>query len=363
MSNAKGALFIVRAQRVVPWWVSGPALAGLATLVGLLTGMNATGAAGVYVLCVVAACFVGRLKGALAASTVCFFCLNYYFTPPRRTFAVEKVEDLVALVVFLIVAMVVSGLFSSLTAEQVRAELREEEAREARLDSASSDLRAAVFSAVTHDLKTPITSIKASVDSLLDAEARLEDGGVRELLEGISADADRLNRLVGNVLDLARVKAGAMDMHLVDVDILEVLGVVLNRMRPAMNGTKIEVTAAPYVPELKVDVIQMDHVLTNILENAVRFSPPNSTVEVDVNVHMDAVEIKVVDHGPGIPKQQRAHVLEPFYRLPRDRATKGSGLGLAIVSAMVTAHGGYLALEETPGGGTTVVTAIPLRRG
>jgi two-component system sensor histidine kinase KdpD len=325
--------------------------------------MNATAAAGLYVLSVVAACFLGRLKGALAASTVSFFCLNFYFTPPRLTFAVEKGEDLVALVVFLIVATVVSGLFSSLSAEQVRAELHEGEAREARLESAASDLRAAVFSAVTHDLKTPITSIKASVDSLMDIDqAHLADGGARELLEGIASDADRLNRLVGNVLDLARVKAGAMDLHLVDVDILEVLGVVLNRLRPIMNGTTIEVKAAPYLPEVKVDVTQMDHVLTNLLENAIRFSPPNSAVEVDVNVEMDAVEIKVVDHGPGIPKQERGRVLEPFYRLPRDRATKGSGLGLAIVSAMITAHRGYLSLEETPGGGTTVVTAIPLRQ-
>jgi two-component system sensor histidine kinase KdpD len=349
---------------IVPWWISGPVLAGLATVVGLTSDMNATAAAGVYVLSVVAASLVGRLKGALATSTICFFCLNYYFTPPRLTFAVEKGEDLVALVVFLIVAMVVSGLFSSLTAEQVRAELNEEQAREAKLESAASDLRAAVFSAVTHDLKTPITSIKASVDSLMDIdEARLGDGGVKDLLEGISADADRLNRLVGNVLDLARVKAGAMDLHLVEVDILELLGVVLNRIRPPiMNGTMIEVKAAPYLPEVKVDVIQMDHVLTNILENAVRFSPPRSAVQVDVKVQMDAVEIKVVDHGPGIPKHERAHVLEPFYRLPRDRATQGSGLGLAIVSAMVTAHGGHLALEETPGGGTTVVTAIPLRQ-
>ncbi|MEX2552589.1 MAG: ATP-binding protein [Actinomycetota bacterium] len=355
-------MFLVRAQLLVPWWISGPGLAGLATVVGLTSGMNATAAAGVYVLSVVAASLVGRLKGALATSTICFFCLNYYFTPPRLTFAVEKGEDLVALVVFLIVATVVSGLFSSLTAEQVRAEMNEEQAREAKLESAASDLRAAVFSAVTHDLKTPITSIKASVDSLMDIdEARLGDGGVRELLEGISTDADRLNRLVGNVLDLARVKAGAMDLHLVEVDILELLGVVLNRIRPFTNGTMIEVKTAPYLPEVKVDVIQMDHVLTNILENAVRFSPPRSAVEVDVKVQMDAVEIKVVDHGPGIPNHERAHVLEPFYRLSRDSATQGSGLGLAIVSAMVTAHGGHLGLEETPGGGTTVVTAIPLR--
>lgn len=347
-------------QNLIPWWMSGALATGFATALGLVFGINPTAAAVLFVLSVVAAVSVGKLRAALLTSALSFISLNYFFTPPRRTFAVEKAEDLVALLVFLVVAVVVSSLFSSLVAERGRAERVDREARLARLESEASSLRAALFSAVTHDLKTPITSIKASAGSLMDPMARVTSEDAMDLLEGIVSEAERLNRLVENVLDLARLEAGALELCPVEADVLDLIGVVLRRVRPAMNGHMVEVAAQQDLPEFRIDINQIEHVLINILENAARFSPPSSKILVRVSSQGRFVNIQVEDHGPGIPPSERSRVVEPFYRMERDRHRSGSGLGLAIVSAMVKAHGGDLRLEETQGGGTTVIASLPV---
>lgn len=348
-------------QSLAPWWLAGTLTVALATSGGLLFKVNAVAAAALFVLAVVGAVSAGMLNAGLLASGLSFFCLNYFFTPPLRTFGVEKTEDLVALFVFLVVSVVVSSLFSSIASERRRAERREHEATAARLDSEASNLRAAVFSAVTHDLKTPITSIRASVDLLKDPASGLDSGATTELLEGISTSTDRLNRLVGNVLDLARLSAGAMEPRLESADVRELVGVVLGRMAPAMNGHKVEVRAVGYLPEVNVDVMQFEHIVSNILDNALRFSPPSSSVQVVMDVVSDAVRIKVSDRGPGIPVSERTKVMEPFYRLERDRNMNGSGLGLAIASAMLKAHGGTLTVDETPGGGAAITALLPVK--
>ncbi|MGQ0680447.1 MAG: sensor histidine kinase [Actinomycetota bacterium] len=361
-----GGGWLERAAKVrltVPWWAAGPAAAAVATVLGLLLEMNATGAAGMFVLAVVGAVWVGLLRAGLLASLLSFICLNYFFTPPKSTFAVDKTEDLVALVVLLVVTVVVSSLFASVAEERTRAERREQEARAARVDSEASELRAALISAVTHDLRTPITSIKVSVGLLLDQQAKFDEAQVTELLEGIAGSVDRLNDMVGNVLDFARVKAGALEPTLQNVDLLEVLGAVLQRMQPALNGHRVSVKAVGYLPEMNLDVLQIEHIFANIIANAVRFSPPDSTIHVVLDVVPQAVRVKVTDRGPGIPPGERSRVLEPFYRMERDRPKSGSGLGLAIVSAMVAAHGGTLTLDDAPSGGLVVTTILPVRPG
>lgn len=346
-------------QTLIPWWIAGPCAAALATAVSLVSGMNATGASALYVLSVLLAVSVAKLKGALLASAISFFCLNYFFTPPRGTFLVEKGEDLVALVVFLAVAVVVSGLFSSVSALAVERRVLDEQARNARLESEASNLRAAMFSAVTHDLKSPITSIKVSVDSLLNQTSQLAEEDARALLEGIASETDRLTRLVTNVLDLARFEAGAMQPNLVEADILELLGVVLKRMSSTINGHPLEVKAESDLPEVRVDVVQMEHILTNLVENAVCFSSAGSPIELLITATDRAVEIQIVDHGPGVPPEERERVMDPFYRMDRDRSRGGSGLGLAIVQAMISAQGGTFRLQETSGGGATAVASVP----
>jgi two-component system sensor histidine kinase KdpD len=233
-------------------------------------------------------------------------------------------------------------------------------ARLAQLDAETNQLRAAMFSSVTHDLRTPLASIKAGVTSLLDTSTVHDEAQEHDLLLTILEETDRLNRLVGNILDLARIRAGALIPRRVPTDVEEVAEAVVARMRPQLGTVRLDLQLADELPEIAADPVQLDQVLTNLLENASRHSPPGGTVRLAVERGDDAVRVRVADEGPGIPEAQREKVFEPFYRGREEPERPGSGLGLAIVRAIVVAHGGRIWIEETAGGGTAVIVDLPI---
>jgi len=232
------------------------------------------------------------------------------------------------------------------------------EAEGSRVDAEANQLRAALFSSVSHDLRTPLSSIKAGVTSLLDEDAVHGESQRRELLETILEETDRLNRVVGNILDLARARAGAMtpSKQLIAVD--EIVESVVHRMNPVGAGVRVRTVARGDVPEIRADAVQLDQVLTNLIENAVRFSPAAGEVTVFLAPWRSGVQVRVTDGGPGVPPDERERVFEPFYRRDDGHRT-GSGLGLAIARAIVVAHGGRIWIEGVPAGGAAVVFELP----
>ena len=232
-------------------------------------------------------------------------------------------------------------------------------ARLAQLDAETNELRAAMFSSVTHDLRTPLASIKAGVTSLLDPAATHDPGQERELLTTILEETDRLNRLVGNILDLAKIRAGALTPSREPTAIDEIVEAALARLRPQFEGLSVRASLQPELPDVWVDPVQMDQVLTNLLENAIRHSPPGGEIEVAAAPHDDVMQVRVVDHGPGIEPEERERVFDAFYRGEKRPERPGSGLGLAIAKAVIVAHGGRIWIEGAPGGGTAVVFEIP----
>ncbi|HEY7400622.1 MAG TPA: ATP-binding protein [Actinomycetota bacterium] len=228
-------------------------------------------------------------------------------------------------------------------------------ARLAQLDAETNELRAAMFSSVTHDLRTPLASIKAGVTSLLDPSATHDPTQERDLLTTILEETDRLNRLVGNILDLAKIRAGALTPAREPTAIDEVVESALARLRPQFEGLTVRAELAPDLPDVWVDPVQIDQVLANLIENAIRHSPSGGTVEVGVARRDGFVQVRVVDEGPGIPEDERERVFDAFYRGEKRPERPGSGLGLAIAKAVVVAHGGRIWIEERPGGGTAVV--------
>jgi two-component system sensor histidine kinase KdpD len=253
----------------------------------------------------------------------------------------------------------VVGTFSSQMALALEGMRLGAEASRARVEAETNSVRAALFSSVTHDLRTPLASITASVTSLLDEDATFTPQDRRELLETILHEAQRLNRLVGNLLDLSRIRAGAVTPTSTPAAIDEVIEGVVARLQPLLAGHRIRLLLRGDLPDVPMDVVQIDQVLTNLLENAVKFSPHGTEVTVAAGRFHDAVEVRVVDHGPGIPNDERERVFEPFVRGEQGTAT-GAGLGLSIGRAIVESHGGKIWLEGTPGGGTTVVFRLPL---
>jgi len=231
-------------------------------------------------------------------------------------------------------------------------------ARNAQLDAETNQLRAAMFSSVTHDLRTPLASIKAGVTSLLDASVQHDSEQERELLTTILEETDRLNRLVGNLLDLARIRAGALTPTRQQSAMDEIVEVVLARMRSRLAGHVVTADLPASLPDVWVDPVQLDQVLTNLLENAGRHAPEGSEIQVSVLWMHGAVQVRIADEGPGIPLDERDRVFEAFYRGSSIPETPGSGLGLAIAKAVVVAHGGRIWIEEAPGGGCVVAFEI-----
>ena len=233
------------------------------------------------------------------------------------------------------------------------------ELEEHRVTSETNQLRAALFSSVTHDLRTPLASIKASVTSML-GDGVHDPEQQRELLETVLEETDRLNRLVGNIVDLARIRAGALMPAREPTAIEDVLESVLHRMKRSLAGVSVRSIVRPDLPEVMMDPVQIDQVLTNVLENAVRFSPAGGEITVAVAAWRDGVQVRVSDQGPGIAPEDRERVFEPFVRRDAGGGRGGSGLGLAIARAIVLAHGGRIRVEGAPTGGAAVVVELPL---
>ena len=233
------------------------------------------------------------------------------------------------------------------------------EAGEARDRAERSQLQAALLQSVTHDLRTPLASIIASVTSLLDDEAELDPDAHRDLLETIQDEAERLDRLVGNLLDLTRLRAGALTPSKRPTAIDEVIEGVLARLATVLGRHELNVVLREELPEVPIDVVQIDQALTNILENAAKYSPPGSLISVSAARWENTVQVRIADQGTGIDPELRRRVFEPFFR--NDGAISGSGLGLAIAHAVILAHGGTIWIEDAPGGGTAVVFRLPVR--
>ena len=232
-------------------------------------------------------------------------------------------------------------------------------ARIAQLDAETNELRAAMFSSVTHDLRTPLASIKAGVTSLLDTSVQHDPEQERELLTTILEETDRLNRLVGNLLDLARIRAGALTPTRQPASMDEIVEVVVARMRPRLAGHTVTADLPADLPDVSVDPVQLDQVLTNLLENAGRHAPLGTAIGVSLLWLRGSVQVRVSDEGPGIPFEERDRVFEAFYRGSSSPETSGSGLGLAIAKAVVVAHGGRIWVEDSAAGGCVVAFEIP----
>jgi two-component system sensor histidine kinase KdpD len=216
---------------------------------------------------------------------------------------------------------------------------------------------------VSHNLRTPLAAIKAAAGTLLSPHVELGEGERRELLDTVRAEADRLERLVVKVLDLSRVRSGALELDVAPVDVADLARTAVRQVRPLAGAHRLRLDVPVTLPELRVDATMMEQAFGNLLENALRQAPQGSEIVLAARRVDGAVEVRVSDHGPGIPPEHRERVFEEFQRADGHPGAAGTGLGLAIVRAVVTGHGGEVWYEETPGGGATMALRVPLRAG
>ncbi|HTE83147.1 MAG TPA: ATP-binding protein [Dehalococcoidia bacterium] len=231
-------------------------------------------------------------------------------------------------------------------------------AQTAALLQETDRLRSSLLSSVSHDLRTPLTSIKTSVANLMSREVKWSDTAREEFLSAIDHEADRLTRLVTNLLDLSRIEAGVLRLDLDWNDLDELLRNAIYRTEQSMPDRPIRLELDAVLPLLRFDYVQVDRVVANLLDNAVKYSPPASPIDVRVRIEPERVTIGIHDRGSGIPARDRARVFDAFYRSERrDRSTGGSGLGLAICRGVVEAHGGKI--WAASGDGAALLFTLP----
>ena len=221
----------------------------------------------------------------------------------------------------------------------------------------SRQLRAALLAAVSHDLRTPLASIKASVSSLLQRDVEWTPDATRQFLETVDEETDRLTALVSNLLDMSRLTAGAYDLVLYDVGLEEVVGLAMSGL--AERSRLVVVDVPESLPRVHADPALLERAVANIIENALAWSKPEHPVRVEAGVVRDEVHLRVIDRGPGVPQEARERIFEPFQRLGDRSRGAGVGLGLAVARGFVEAMGGEIVAEDTPSGGLTMVISLP----
>jgi two-component system sensor histidine kinase KdpD len=451
-------------RQLLGWLVAVVGLVGLTLLLHLFAGnLNLTSDTLLYLLLVTVVAVIGGRWPALASAVVASLLVNWFFTDPVHTFTIAEPQNLLALLIFLAVAALVSTEVSALArrsadVERARAEAEalarvagtlvaaaeplaamvghlrstfdldavavvvrgvdgewlvevsaghpvpvdptkhpsvplvegahlvydgpplgaddrrvltvfaaqvaaalersrlEAEAAEARTRRQADELRTAILRAVSHDLRTPLASIKASVTSLQQHDVAWTAEAEGEFLATIDEETDRLDRLVGNLLDMSRIETGSLDVLLRPVGLDEVVPQALDGLPD--RGDRVEVRVPDTLPNVLADQALLERAVANLAANALRHSPPDQPVRIEAAEVGGHVDLRIVDRGPGVPVSDRDRIFEPFQRLGDAGNGAGVGLGMAVARGFVAAMEGDLELEDTPGGGLTAVISL-----
>jgi K+-sensing histidine kinase KdpD len=325
---------------------------------------------------------------ALAASIVAMLSFNFFFLPPFGTFTIAATDNWIALLAFLVTAVTAGQLSARAKrrAEEAEAGRREIERLYAELRDAfqrashaealrqSEKLKSALLDAVTHDLRTPLTSIKASITTLLDeVRRRVDTEPVKldaesrvEMMEVIDEESDRLNRFISGLIELARIEAGELQLRRSWGAVDEIISAALSRAQSITRNHRVELDVKKELPGVRVDERAVSEVVYTLIENAAKYSPKGSRIRITARRARDElIEMGVEDEGPGIPIDLRERVFDKFFRATRDgdvrsRQPTGTGMGLAIAKGLVEAHAGSIWIEPGRNGrGTRVLFTLP----
>jgi two-component system sensor histidine kinase KdpD len=328
-----------------------------AALVPLRDKLSLAGIVLLYLLPVLLTAAAGGLLPALGAAVAADLLVNWFFVPPYRTLTVETRDNLVALVVYLLVAAA-AGL-----AVDVAAAARARQAQRIATEAARADelaqidrLRSALLGAVGHDLRTPLAGIKIAVNSLRQPDVEFSAGDRAELLATLEESTDRLTTVVDNLLAVSRLQAGVLSVEIEPTAVDAVAAAAV--LGTDTGGVTVALDVPDHLPLALADAGLLERVVANLVANAVTASPPGGTVAVTGEAERGRVRLAVVDHGPGIPAAARETVFSPFRQLD-DHTGNGLGLGLAIARGFTEAQGGTLIPTDTPGGGLTMTISLP----
>jgi two-component system sensor histidine kinase KdpD len=258
--------------------------------------------------------------------------------------------------------------YASLAAVAIERVMLDQEASQAQVLRESERLQSALLNSISHDLRTPLASISGALDSLYETEqnekdsVHLDRSAKLDLLETAREESNRLNRLVGNLLEMTRVEAGALRLNRTETDLQELISSALSHSGDRLSNHPVHVQIPENMPAVNLDYILIEQVILNILDNAIKYSQTGTPIDISVQSAQDHVEIAIADRGAGIPPENLIRVFDKFFRIEQTGSVHGTGLGLSICKGIVEAHDGQIWAKNRTGGGAIITFTLPAKK-
>jgi K+-sensing histidine kinase KdpD len=295
-------------------------------------------------------------RGAAVVSSVLgVLAFDFCFVPPYYTLSVHDQQYFVTFAVMLMTALLISTLTNRVRAQSQSARIAWERAE-------AEFLRNTLLSGVSHELRTPLAGITGAASALTDTSENLPPHERREMLQTICTEAERMERLVNNLLDMTRLESGGLALKKEWQPLQEAVGAALNQLDRRLRGRVVKMDLPGDLPLVEVDSVGIQQVLVNLIDNAIEYTPADSPVDVVARSADGQVTIEVADRGPGLPPGTEQRVFEKFFRIRPDQSKRGTGLGLAICRGLVEAHGGQISAANRSDGAGGAVFRITLPR-
>ena len=308
----------------------------------------------VYLLGVTMVALMGQTGPAVLASFLCVLAYDYFFIEPFFSFSVSDIEYVFTLMVMLIVGQTISHL-------TIRVRRHIEVTQTALKETEKERFRNLLLTSVSHDLRTPLTAIMGSASSILQSGDKLSADLQHELVQNIFDESERLSHLVNNILKLIRLEAGSMALSRQRHALDEIISSVLTKLDKQLAGRPVNVSIPEHLPLVPLDNILIEQVLINLLENAIKFTPANSALDIVLEQDQQDIKVAVVDRGPGIQPDDADKIFDKFYRGQKPETSGvGLGLGLAICKGIILAHNGKIWVQPRDEGGAAFCFSLPL---
>jgi len=333
-----------------------------------------------YLLGVLAVAVRYTRGAAILASVLGVAAFDFCFVPPYLTFSVADQQYLVTFAVMLLTALTIGTLTHRVreqaeAARQRQLQLEEaiavqarlskerealaEEARQAWERVEVEFLRNTLLSGVSHELRTPLSAITGAATSLIETGHALTSDSQADLLDTIRSEAERMERLITNLLDMTRLESGGLVVKKEWQPLQEVIGSALHHVDSRLAGRQVRIDLPSDLPLVHIDGVAIEQVLANLIDNAAEYTPPGSPIEITARASDSQVSVEVSDHGPGLPKGTEQRVFDKFFRAQPEGTRRGIGLGLSICRGMIEAHGGKISAANRPGGGAVFTFTLP----
>jgi two-component system sensor histidine kinase KdpD len=330
---------------MIPYVISSGLVVGI-TLLGeiLKRFIEPTNIVMFYLLAVVFAAIRWGKGPAVATSLLSVIAFDFFLIKPYLTLGVEDIQYVFTFLVFIVVGLLVSSYASKV--------------REHIILSQTEKLYSVLLQSISHDLKTPLVSITGTLTTLLDDLSRLNEKQKKKLLKTASAESERMKTIINHILDMTKLETGIRLLKK-PCDIRDLLGVCLEQLRYKTTSRKIILDIPKEFPEILVDFSFMAKALSNIIDNALKYSAAPQPITLRAVQTNTTVKISIVDSGIGIPKKDINRIFDKFYRVPRSSSISGTGLGLSISKAIVEAHDGEITVKSVPGKNTIFTIVLP----